>query len=137
MTRLVADTLAGLTSGMRRALVLLFLLPIALPPMPALAIDPPYEGQMEHLAEILGSLYFLNPLCKPGGADWRAELSDLVRLDQPDADRQQRLYGAFNSGYTAYSRLYRTCTPSASEAMSRLMIEAEATARDIHTRYAE
>jgi uncharacterized protein (TIGR02301 family) len=121
---------------MRRVLALLLLLPIALP-APALAIDPPYEGQMEHLAQILGSLYFLNPLCKPGGPDWRAELGDLVRLDQPDEDRQQRLYGAFNSGYTAYSRLYRTCTPSASEAMSRLMIEAEATARDIHTRYAE
>ena len=89
------------------------------------------------LAEILGSLYFLNPLCKPGGADWREQLSDLVRLDQPDEDRQQRLYGAFNSGYTAYSRLYRNCTPSASEALARLLIEAETTARDIHTRYAE
>ena len=120
---------------MRRALAtaLLCLLLVA----PARAIDPPYEPEMERLAEILGSLYFLNPLCKPGGTDWRAELSDLVRLDQPDEDRQQRLYGAFNSGYAAYSRLYRTCTPSASEAMSRLLIEAETTARDIHTRYAE
>ncbi|HWV00848.1 MAG TPA: TIGR02301 family protein [Devosia sp.] len=136
MSRLAADAIARLTNSMRRALALLLVLPIALP-VPALAIDPPYEAQMEHLAEILGSLYFLNPLCKPGGTDWRAELSDLVRLDQPDEDRQQRLYGAFNSGYAAYSRLYRTCTPSASEAMSRLMIEAEATARDIHTRYAE
>ena len=106
-------------------------------PSPALAIDPPYEPQMERLAEIMGSLYFLNPLCKPGGADWRAQLSDLVRLDQPDDDRQQRLYGAFNSGYTAYSRLYRNCTPSASEALARLLIEAETTARDIHTRFAE
>ena len=106
-------------------------------PRPVLAVDPPYEPQMERLAEILGSLYFLNPLCKPGGADWRQQLADLVRLDEPDDDRQQRLYGAFNSGYTAYSRLYRNCTPSASEALARLLIEAETTARDIHTRYAE
>ncbi len=28
---------------------------------------------MERLAEILGSLYFLNPLCKPGGTDWRQQ----------------------------------------------------------------
>ena len=69
-------------------------------PRPVLAVDPPYEPQMERLAEILGSLYFLNPLCKPGGADWREQMSDLVRLDQPDDDRQQRLYGAFNSGYS-------------------------------------
>ncbi|HVY50324.1 MAG TPA: TIGR02301 family protein [Devosia sp.] len=119
---------------LRPALLLLAAIALA---QPAAAIDPPYEPQMERLAEILGSLYFLNPLCKPGGIDWRAQLSDLVRLDEPDEDRQQRLYGAFNSGYTAYSRLYRTCTPSALEAMQRLMIEAAATARDIHTRYAE
>jgi uncharacterized protein (TIGR02301 family) len=120
-----------------RWLALLLLFSIVAAPRPALAIDPPYEPQMERLAEILGSLYFLNPLCKPGGLDWRQQLSDLVRLDQPDEDRQQRLYGAFNSGFQAYSRLYRTCTPSAQEALSRLLIEAEATARDIHTRYAE
>jgi uncharacterized protein (TIGR02301 family) len=122
---------------MRRALLALPLLLALGLSQPASAIDPPYEPQMERLAEILGSLYFLNPLCKPGGTDWREQLSELVKLDQPDEDRQQRLYGAFNTGYSAYARLYRTCTPSALEAMSRLLIEAEATARDIHTRYAE
>jgi uncharacterized protein (TIGR02301 family) len=122
---------------MRRVLPALLLLLSLAVPRPALAIDPPYEPQMERLAEILGSLYFLNPLCQPGGVDWRQQLADLVQLDQPDEDRQQRLYGAFNTGYTAYSRLYRACTPSASEAMARLLIEAEATARDIHARFAE
>lgn len=106
-------------------------------PAPALAIDPPYEPQMERLAEILGSLYFLNPLCSEKTTDWRAQMSDLVSLDQPDEDRQQRLYGAFNGGYQSFSRLYRSCTPSAEEALTRLLIEAETTARDIHTRYAE
>lgn len=120
-----------------RSLAFLLVLSIVAMPRQAVAIDPPYEPQMERLAEILGSLYFLNPLCKPGGADWRQELSDLVRLDQPDDDRQQRLYGAFNGGFQAYSRLYRTCTASAEEALARLLIEAESTARDIHTRYAE
>ena len=106
-------------------------------PVPALAIDPPYQPQMQRLAEILGSLYFLNPLCSKTTTDWRAQMSDLVTLDQPDEDRQQRLYGAFNGGYQAFSRLYRTCTPSAEEALTRLLIEAEATARDIHTRFSE
>lgn len=122
---------------MRAFLLILVMISAALLPQRAFAVDPPYEPQMERLAEILGSLYFLNPLCKPGGTDWRAQLSDLVRLDQPDEDRQQRLFGAFNAGFTAYSRLYRTCTPSASEALARLLIEAEATARDIHARYSE
>jgi uncharacterized protein (TIGR02301 family) len=105
---------------------------------PALAVDPPYQEEMERLSEIMGSLYFLQPLCKPtGGADWRAEMADLIALDQPDDDRRQRLAGAFNAGYEAYARLYRACTVSADEALTRLLVEAEKTARDIHTRYAE
>ena len=105
---------------------------------PALAVDPPYQEEMERLSEIMGSLYFLQPLCRPAaGADWRAEMGDLISLDQPDDDRRQRLTGAFNSGYEAYARLYRACTVSADEALTRLLVEAEKTARDIHTRYAE
>jgi uncharacterized protein (TIGR02301 family) len=105
---------------------------------PALAVDPPYQAEMERLSEIMGSLYFLPPLCRPGaGAAWRAEMADLITLDQPDDDRRQRLAGAFNSGYEAYARLYRACTVSADEALTRLLVEAEKTARDIHTRYAE
>lgn len=106
-------------------------------PHPALAVDPPYQPQMERLAEILGGLYFLNPLCVGSTTDWRTEMADLVALDQPDEDRQQRLYGAFNAGYQAFSRLYRSCTPSAEEALTRLLVEAGTTARDIHTRFAE
>ena len=103
----------------------------------ALAVDPPYQAEMERLSEILGSLYFLQPLCQPGLEDWRAQMAELINLDEPDEDRRQRLAGAFNDGYSAYARLYRVCTISAAEAMTRLLVEAEETARDIHSRYAE
>lgn len=109
----------------------------ALLSQPALAIDPPYQGEMERLSEIMGSLYFLQPLCQPGVEDWRAQMGQLIALDQPDEDRRQRLAGAFNGGYAAYQRLYRACTVSASEALTRLLVEAEQVARDIHQRYAE
>jgi uncharacterized protein (TIGR02301 family) len=116
---------------------LLFCLPL-LCATPAVAVDPPYEAEMERLSEVLGSLYFLAPLCKPADkADWRAEMADLITLDQPDDDRRQRLTGAFNAGYSAYARLYRTCTVSAAEALTRLLVEAEKTALEIHARYAE
>lgn len=110
---------------------------LALGAAPALAIDPPYQKQMERLAEIMGSLYFLQPLCNAGSEDWRNQMSDLITLDEPDEDRRQRLAGAFNSGYTAYSRFHRACTPAAREALTRLLVEAERTARDLHTRFAE
>ena len=58
-----------------------------------------------------------------GPGDWRWFCLEHVR--------------AFNSGYEAYARLYRVCTVSAEQAMSRLLVEAEKTARDIHSRYAE
>lgn len=106
-------------------------------PLSARAVDPLYQPQMERLAEIMGSLYFLEPLCKAGGPDWRAQMEGLISSDEPDEDRRQRLAGSFNSGYTSFSRLYESCTASASEALVRLLAEAEKTARDIHARYSE
>jgi uncharacterized protein (TIGR02301 family) len=104
---------------------------------PARAVDPLYEPELEHLSETLGSLYFLGPLCQPGGKDWRAEMSELMALDNPDDDRRQRLAGAFNDGFQAYARLYHDCTESARAAIGRLLTDAEQTARDIHAHYAE
>ncbi len=121
---------------MLRPVPLLAALLIALP-LPAAAIDPPYQGQMERLSEIMGSLYFLEPLCRTSTEDWRQQMAELISLDDPDEDRRQRLAGAFNSGYTAFARFYVACTPSAREAIARLLVEAEQTARDIHQRFAE
>ncbi len=104
---------------------------------PAFAIDPPYQRQMERLAEVMGSLYYLQPLCKTGTEDWRNQMAELISLDEPDEDRRQRLAGAFNAGYTGFSRLHRQCTPASREALTRLLTEAQQLARSIHTRFAE
>jgi len=106
-------------------------------PGPVLAVDPPYQAQMERLAQAMGSLYFLQPLCGHTEIDWRDEMAELIALDEPDPDRESRLAGAFNAGYAAYARFYRSCTESAREAMRRLLIQGEEAAREIHSRYAE
>lgn len=120
--------LRGLLGGIAVALMLA---------SPAHAIDPLYQRQMERLTEIMGSLYFLEPLCETGTEDWRQQASELIELDEPDDDRRQRLAGAFNTGYTAFARLHKHCTPSSREALTRLLDEAQRLARDIHTRFAE
>src|SRR5215217_111412 len=122
---------------MKRICILATALLLVVSTPSAFAIDPPYQRQMERLAEIMGSLYFLQPLCQAGTTDWRGQMADLITLDEPDEDRRQRLAGAFNGGYTAFARFHRACTPAAKEALTRLLIEAERTARDIHTRFAE
>lgn len=130
-------------SGMRiaetlRSLIIAAALSVAvLPVSHALAIDPPYQEQMRRLTEIMGSLYFLQPLCGDAGTDWREQAAELIDLDEPDDDRRQRLVGAFNQGYDAYARLYRFCTQAAEEASARLLHEAGQTAAEIHSRFAE
>lgn len=118
----------------RKLLALLLALALA---TPAFAIDPPYQRQMERLAEVLGSLYYLQPLCQAGTEDWRAQMSELISLDEPDEDRRQRLAGAFNTGYQGYARMHIHCTPASREALARLLFEAQQLARTIHTRFAE
>jgi len=104
---------------------------------PAQAIDPQYQSEMRRLNEVMGSLYFLQPLCGETSEDWLAHATELLTLDIPDQDREERLIGAFNSGYEAFARLYRWCSAPAHEAMVQLLVEAERTARSIHSRYAE
>lgn len=113
------------------------LVALVLPAGRAAAIDPLYQEDMRRLVEIMGSLYFLEPLCSEANADWRAEAQDLIVKDAPDPDREQRLYGAFNAGYDSYARSYRFCTLAAREAMLRLFEEAQKTAEGIRSRFAE
>ncbi len=104
---------------------------------PALAVDPPYQGELERLTNLMGSLYFLQPLCDQPGPDWRQQAVELIDFELPDDDRRARLEGAFNDGFEGYARLYRACTDSARLALERALTEGDRIAREIHSRYAE
>lgn len=121
----------------RRGLALVLAVALALPSGSALAIDPVYQPQMQRLLFVLGSLYFLQPLCGMEGSDWRRHAGELIDADQPEEDRRLRLTGSFNDGYAAYARLHRDCTESAQRATAQMLGEAEDLSRDIHTRFAE
>ena len=118
----------------RRCLLALALASFA---QPALSVDPQYQPQMQRLLQLIGSLYFLQPLCGFNQQDWRLHAAELIDLDQPSDDRRQRLIGSFNEGYEVYARLYRDCTEAAREAQSRLLSEADELSRDIHSRFAD
>lgn len=91
---------------------------------------------MQRLAEILGALHYLRPLC--GGKDedtWREQMQALIAAEEPTPERKAKLVVAFNHGYSGFEALYRYCTPAAVVAIDRYMAEGSQITRDITTRY--
>jgi uncharacterized protein (TIGR02301 family) len=106
---------------------------------PAPVVEPPpapYEKELLRLAEIMGSLAMLRPLCtSPDGKEWSRRMQILLDTEGTTPGRKERLAGAYNKGYQAYALTYRVCTPSAQEASARFLQEGEQLARNITGRY--
>ncbi|UVF18541.1 TIGR02301 family protein [Microvirga terrae] len=106
---------------------------------PAPTVEPPaapYEKELLRLAEIMGSLAMLRPLCSaPDGSEWNRRMQVLLEAEGTTPGRRERLAGAYNKGYQAYALTYRVCTPSAQEASVRFLSEGEQLARNITGRY--
>lgn len=111
--------------------------PSPAPAAPAPAEPPaPYERELLRLAEILGALAFLRPLCNaPDAAEWPKRMRALLDAEAGAPERRDRLAGAYNRGYQAYALPYRACTPSAEEATARYLREGETLSRTLASRY--
>ncbi|MBZ6076216.1 TIGR02301 family protein [Microvirga puerhi] len=106
---------------------------------PAPPVEPPpapYEKDLLRLAEIMGSLALLRPLCSaPDGSEWQTRMQALLDAEGTTPGRKERLAGAYNKGYQAYALTYRICTASAQDASTRYLREGETLARNISSRY--
>lgn len=106
---------------------------------PAPVVEPPpapYEKELLRLAEIMGALAMLRPLCSaPDASEWGRRMQVLLDAEGSTPGRRGRLAGAYNKGYQAYALTYRVCTPSAQEASVRFLAEGEQLARSITGRY--
>jgi uncharacterized protein (TIGR02301 family) len=97
---------------------------------------PAYETEMSRLAEILGALHYLRPLCGTADGDrWRNEMNSLIEAEQPPEERRARMIAGFNRSYVAYEQTYRSCTPAAGVAIRRFLDEGTKLSREIATRY--
>lgn len=111
-------------------------------PAPAPAAPPdnataPYDGELQRLAEILGSLQYLRTVCgAKEGQKWRAEMQALIDAEAPGGERRRRIVARFNSGYRGFEQTYRTCTPAADLAIRRYLDEGAKIAREVTARYA-
>lgn len=116
--------------------------PVAGPPPPAPSPGgesdgtPPYERQLERLAERLGTLALMRDLCRDGdAAEFRTRMAALLDAEAHTPMVRDRLAGAFDRGVDGYAASYRTCTPSARLVIARSLAEADRLARDLASRY--
>lgn len=109
----------------------------AQPAAPVVEPPPaPYETELLRLAEIVGSLSFLRSLCSmPDAAEWPQKMQALLEAEGTTPGRRERLAGAYNKGYRAFSLTYRSCTPSANDATVRYVQEGDQLSRTLTNRY--
>jgi len=97
----------------------------------------PFDGDLQRLAEILGSLHYLRGVCGSNeGSKWRNEMQALVDAETPSGERRAKLIASFNRGYAGFQQTYRTCTPAAGIAIRRYIDEGSKISRDLTARYA-
>ena len=95
------------------------------------------DGDLERLAEILGSLHYLRDVCGANeGQKWRNEMQALIDAESLEGERRRKIVASFNRGYRVFQQTYRTCTPAADIAIRRYLDEGAKIARDITARYA-
>jgi uncharacterized protein (TIGR02301 family) len=100
--------------------------------------DPPYQQRLERLAEVMGALHHLRPLCQPAEAQsWRRQIAQLIEAEQPSEARRDRIVAAFNRGFDGVSETHRTCTPATRTVADRYRDEAITLSREIAIRYAD
>jgi uncharacterized protein (TIGR02301 family) len=109
----------------------------ALAPARAEDAPAPFDGDLQRLAEILGTLHYLRGICGSNeGPKWRNEMQALVDAETPSGDRRARMIASFNRGYNGFQQTYRTCTPAAIVAIRRYIDEGSKISRDLTARYA-
>jgi uncharacterized protein (TIGR02301 family) len=97
----------------------------------------PFDTDLQRLAEILGALHYLRPLCGVSeGQKWRTEMQALVDAEAPSGERRGRMISSFNRGYRGFQQHYRTCTPAADLVIRRYLEEGARIARELTARYA-
>ncbi|EJF75211.1 TIGR02301 family protein [Bartonella alsatica] len=96
---------------------------------------PPYETKLIRLAEILGSLHFLQNLCSTPTNQWYDYMNAMIEAEHPMPQRRAYFYEAFNEAYRAFSANYHHCTQSAIEANQRYIKEGRALSESLLAHY--
>lgn len=87
--------------------------------------EPPYEGRLLRLSEIIGSIHFLTLLCRPDdGLIWFEKMEEMLEVEASTELRKAKLIERFNAGFDSFQSTYRRCTPASQTALARYISEA-------------
>lgn len=121
--------------AMARGLVALLVAGALATPIRA-AEEAPYDDQLARLAELLGALHHLRPLCGASEAQiWREQMQAILEAEQPSPARRARLVERFNQSYRSLATAHTICTPASRELAERYRREGEMLGRDVLARY--
>src|SRR4030081_2706490 len=96
----------------------------------------PFDGDLQRLAEILGTLHYLRGICGTNeGAKWRNEMQALIDAETPSGDRRRRRIAGFNRGYNGFQQTYRACTPAAAASNHRYIEQNTKISDELTHRY--
>lgn len=105
---------------------------------PEAATVPPYHQEALRLAQLLGSLHYLRPLCgAEDGQIWREQMEQLIAAGPSNEQWRAQLIHSFNRGYRTFERTYRVCTDPAVTASKLYMSEGHDLVQLIKTRYTD
>jgi uncharacterized protein (TIGR02301 family) len=107
-------------------------------PEPKSSPAPAYQIKLERLAEILGALHYLRPLCGSHEEQvWRSVMQDLMEAESVPGEHRERLVANFNRGYLGFQVSHRRCTPAAELVIRRYLDEGAGIAHEIRSRFAD
>lgn len=97
---------------------------------------PPYEEDLNRLAEILGALHHLRGICGADEGDlWRQKMQALLNTEAQTDARRARLTDSFNRGYRGYRNAYKICDEVAVFIIDGFVKEGAEIASRIAARY--
>lgn len=108
--------------------------------MPAVAqsdLEAPYDGRLNRLAEVMGSVHYLTNLCGEPSNQWRDEMQRMLSLESPEPNRRSRLVASFNRGFRSFDSVYNQCTQQAKTAVTRYIDEGISLSAEINARFGE
>jgi uncharacterized protein (TIGR02301 family) len=96
-------------------------------------LTPAQERPLLQFSETIGSLAFLAELCQPsqGNNPWSQRMETLLTSDGDGFGLRERMIGAYNQGYGAFSTTYRQCTGMAEAARRVLTRDLLEQTRDV------